>query len=156
MQDPNIISNNQITTSDITSQVSSLRTLASEPIPFSTTHTQLNITIVMTNPSYPSSPQIGKIDFSEQVSTNVISYEVYVKLPGSNIFTPFNSNPSIVGPEIFNVYDNVIFPDGVLVDEIMIIVNKDPSAFVNTDMTFKVDVFACFVLLGNILYMICI
>ena len=156
MQDPNIISNNQIKTSDITSQVSSLRTLASEPIPFSTTHTQLNITIVMTNPSYPSSPQIGKIDFSEQVSTNVISYEVYVKLPGSNIFTPFNSNPSIVGPEIFNVYDNVIFPDGVFVNEIMIIVNKDPSVFVNTDMTFKVDVFACFVLLGNILYIICI
>ena len=156
MQDPNIISNNQITTSDITSQVSSLRTLASEPIPFSTTLTQLNITIVMTNPSYPSSPQIGKIDISEQDSTNVISYEVYVKLPGSNIFTPFNSNPSVVGPEIFNVYDNVIFPDGVFVDEIMIIVNKDPSAFVNSDMTFKVDVFACFVLLGNILYIICI
>ena len=156
MQDPNIISNNQITTSDITSQVSSLRTLASEPIPFSTTHTQLNITIVMTNPSYPSSPQIGKIDFSEQDSTNVISYEVYVKLPGSNIFTPFNSNPSIVGPEIFNVDDNVIFPDGVFVDEIMIIVYKDTSAFVNSDMTFKVDVFACFVLLGNIIYIICI
>ena len=156
MQDPNIISNNQITTSDITSQVSSLRTLASELISFSTTHTQLNITIVMTNPSYPSSPQIGKIDFSEQDSTNVFSYEVYVKLPGSNIFTPFNSNPSIVGPEIFNVYDNVIFPDGVFVDDIRIIVNKDPSSPINADMTLKIDVFACFVLLGNILYIITI
>ena len=154
MQDPTIISNNQITTTDILSPSNTLRTTSTEPIPYRTTHTQLNITIVMTNPSYPSSPQIGKIDFSEQDSTNVISYEVYVKLPGSNIFTPFNSNPNVVGPEIFNVYDNVIFPDGVFVDEIMIIVNKDPSSPINSYMTLKVDVFACFVLLGNILYMI--
>ena len=154
MQDPNIISNNQITTNDILTPSNTLRTILQEKSPYRTKKSQLNITIVMTNPSYPSSPQIGKIDFSEQDSYNVINYEVYVKLPGSYIFTPFNSNPSIVGPEIFNVNDNVIFPDGVFVDEIMIIVNKDPSAFINSNMTFKIDVFACFVLLGNILYII--
>ena len=149
MQDSNIISDSQIFVTDDTSYVTSLRTLPSGTNPFSTKVSQLNITIVMTNPSYPSSPQIGKIDFSEQDSTNVISYEVYVKLPGSNIFTPFNSNPSILDPEIFNVFDNVIFPDGVFVDEIMIIVNKDPSSKKNDLMTLKLDVFACFLLPGN-------
>ena len=153
MNDPAIISDSQITTTDTSSPVSSIRTQPSGSSPFTTTDTQLNITIVMTNPNYPNSPQIGKIDFIEQDSTNVNDYEVYYKTPGSDSFIPFNSDPTSSLPEIFNINDNVIFPDGVFVDEILIIVNKDPTAPINSNMTFKADVFACFESLG---YLTCL
>ena len=156
MQDPAILSDSQITTTDSSSSVSSIRNQPSGSSPFTTTDSQLNITIVMTNPNYPNSPQIGKIDFIEQDSTNVKDYEVYYKTPGGDTFIPFNSNPSSSGPEIFNINDNVIFPDGIFVDEILIIVNKDPSSPINSNMTFKTDVFACFESLGILnTYLIC-
>lgn len=146
MQDSNIIKDSQITISDITSQISGLRTSpigSPSSLPLSTMQDVLNITIKLTNNDYPTSPQLGKIDFIESESVNIDTFEVYFKLPGSNDFVPFNTNPLDILPEKFNVDENVVFPDNTFVDEVYIIINKDQFSS-NETMEIKLDIFACF------------
>ena len=146
MQDSAIISDSQITSSDISSPISGLRTsplgTLSSP-PFSTNDNQLNITIKLTNVNYPRSPQIGKIDFIENDSINIDTYEIYYKVPGSDSLVPFNTDPSSFIAEKFNVDENVLFPDNTFADELFIIINKDTFAS-NETMQLKLDIFACF------------
>ena len=143
-----IISDSQITTSDNVSPVSYLRPFSNEVLPFTTNDTQLNITIVMTNNDYPSAPQIGKIDIIEQQSTLIGNYEVYFKSSGSNVLVPFNSNPSATYAEIFNSDQNILFPDNIFVDEILVVVNKNPFSLTEI-MKIKIDIFACFEKIGK-------
>ena len=147
MQDASIITDSQITTTDIGASVSSLRNLATGNLsPLATNDTQLNITIVMTNGEYPAAPRIGKLDIIELESVNVLNYEVYYTTPSSGaLLIPYHSDPTVVGvAESFAVIDDVTFPNNLFVDTIVVVLNKDPFT-PNEAMQVKLDVFACFI-----------
>lgn len=145
MSDPLIIRDVQISVSDGSSDISSLRTTNQDS--FNTSTSQLNITIVLTSPMYPSSPQLGQIDLP--VHSGVSSFSIFYKSTQTvGELIPFNNNnPSSNSiPSIYTGEQNVVFPDQFFADEILIIVNKEEGQVISSDqeMSIKLNIFACF------------
>ena len=153
MQDPFILGDDQISTSD-KSGSGSFRSVPSEA-PFTTADDVLNVTIKLTNIDFPSPPQIGKIDLLEHDSTNVGSYEVYYRQPAETSYSPFNSDSFLSSVEVFNVTKNILFPDSTFATHILIVIHKAASSPPGADMTIKFRLFACFES-GELLSFVCV
>ena len=141
MDDPAILSDNQVHVTD-TNATGSLR--SSDNGTFTTFKDELNVTITLINPDFPTPAQLGKFEIIDENSTNVGTYELFYKSVFDDTFTPYNSDPSIDSAETLNSTDNVLFPDGIFATEVRIVVRKIKSAASGVEMKLKIKLFACF------------
>ena len=150
MSDPLIIRDVQLTTSDSlsSSPVSALRqtqTFDSNDT-YNSAAPQLNVTIVLTSPTFPNRPQLGRIRLP--VALRVDSFVVYYKTSAATGgWRAFNSDPAMAGiATVFSVDESAIFPDQFFTDEVIVVLNKAVSDVITVDdvMSVKIDLFACF------------
>ena len=143
MDDSTIISKKQV---DVTDKAAKGSFRPSAKTPLTTYENEVNVTIRLRNPQFPTTPQLGKFDLLEHESTNVGSYEVYYKKPSESTFTPFNSDPTIGSAETMYDTDNVLFADGTYATEVLIVIRKNTFVATKTEpMTIKFSLFACFI-----------
>ena len=141
MDDQAILSDTQV---DVTDKNATGSLRSSDKNTFATFDAELNVTITLTNPGFPTPPQLGKFEIIDENSTNVGTYEVFYKKPFDDKFTPYNSDPSVGSAEIMKGIDNTLFSDGTFATEILLVVRKLKSAPSSEAMKLKIRLFACF------------
>ena len=141
MDDPAILSDTQV---DVTDKNATGSLRSSDNGTFTTFKDELNVTITLINPDFPTPAQLGKFEIIDENSTNVGTYELFYKSVFDDTFTPYNSDPSSDLAEIMSSTDSILFPSGIFATEVRIVVQKIKSAASGEEMKLKIKLFACF------------